>query len=113
MLAREVHVQTSTSAIQAYVETNNSDLVCFRCGEQGHVRSQCLTYKVRLCWHFFENKCRENNCTFAHGMEELRHPWRSRCVRVVKQGTKMVCIGCNSTEHTFRNCPLHKDLIFV
>ena len=48
-----------------------------------------------------------DDCSFAHGEHELRSPWISRCVRVVKHGSKLMCIGCNSTEHTFRRCPIH------
>ena len=113
MLAKEVHVTTHSRTVAAFVEQNRCGLICFRCGQQGHVRSQCLTYKIRLCWYKDARACSDPFCTFAHGREELRSPWRARCVRVVKQtGGNFVCIGCNSSEHTFRKCPLHQDLIF-
>jgi len=77
------------------------------------MRNQCLTFRVRLCYRYQNGTCSEQNCTFAHGTRHLRTPWRQRCVRVVKQAGEYVCIGCNSTEHTFRKCPLHQDLLFV
>ena len=102
---RDVHVYTTAQAIGAFMGGDRSTLVCFRCGQTGHVRFQCLQYKVRLCLHFEKGECKDSSCTFAHGAAELRTPWKARCVRVVKQSGKLVCIGCNSTEHTFRKCP--------
>lgn len=110
---RQVHVITTTKAISSFVDTDRTGMICFRCGQRGHARFQCLTYKVRLCWHHQQGECNDPDCTFAHGAQELRTPWKPRCVRVVKQGGRLVCIGCNSEEHTFRKCPLHQDLMFL
>ena len=109
----DVHVSVKTTAISEFLEQDRHGMMCFRCGERGHARYQCLSYKVRLCWHHTNGNCHDPNCTFAHGVEELRTPWLQRCVRVVKQGGDLVCIGCNSTEHTFRRCPLHQDLMML
>ena len=97
---------TTSQAIGAFMGGDRSALVCFRCGQTGHVRFQCLQYKVRPCIHYERGECTDRQCTFAHGQEELRTPWKPRCVRVIKQSGKLICIGCNSTEHTFRRCPL-------
>ena len=111
---REVHVVASSSDINVFVDVDRKGMVCFRCGEVGHLRFQCLSFKVRLCCHYqSDGGCTDRNCTFAHGVQELRTPWKPRCVRVIKQGGELVCIGCNSTEHTFRRCPLHQDLIHL
>lgn len=107
---RDVHVITSAHNIGAFIGGDRSSLVCFRCGQKGHVRFQCLQYKVRMCNHFEKGECTDPNCSFAHGFAELRTPWKARCVRVVKQSGKLVCIGCNSTEHTFRKCPHNNDI---
>lgn len=112
-MGREVHVSAHASVISNFMDIDRSNMICFRCGQPGHVRYQCLTYKVRLCWHHDSGQCNDHNCLFAHGKEELRTPWKQRCVRVVKQNGKLVCIGCNSTEHTFRKCPLHQDLLLL
>ena len=112
-MSRDVHVSVDASAITSFLETDRSQLMCFRCGEYGHMRNQCLTYKVRLCYRHQMGNCPDAACTFAHGEAELRTPWRLRCVRVVRQGNDFVCIGCNSTNHTFRRCPLHQDLLFL
>lgn len=110
--AREVHVTTDSQTINAFVDVDRPGQICFRCGQMGHVRGQCLSYKVRLCWNYESTgRCHVPRCTFAHGPQELRTPWKPRCVRVVKQSGRFVCIGCNSTEHTFRKCPLHQDLL--
>ena len=112
-VGRDVHVTTTARAITSFVDTDRSAQMCFRCGEVGHVRHQCLTYKVRLCWHFQNGECKDPNCAFAHGTSELRTPWKPRCVRVVKHAGRFVCIGCNSTMHTFRRCPHHGDLMHL
>lgn len=111
--ARDVHVEVTSSDVCAFVQSDATSLVCFRCGEAGHMRMNCLTYKVRLCWHYENGACHDARCTFAHGKEELRTPWKQRCVRVVKHEGHLVCIGCNSRDHTFRKCPLHQDLLQV
>ena len=107
---RDVHVLTTSHAISVFMGGDKKNLICFRCGETGHVRFQCLQFKVRLCSHYDSGECSDSNCTFAHGVGELRTPWKARCVRVVKQAGKLVCIGCNSTEHTFRKCPFQNGL---
>lgn len=111
-MGRDVHVSTTPQQISAFLEGDHSGHMCFRCGEIGHLRHQCLTYKVRLCWHYQQGHCVDPACTFAHGVAEMRTPWRTRCVRVVKQGGRFVSIGCNSTEHTFRRCPHNQDLFY-
>ena len=112
-MGRDVHVTTTAQAISTFMEGDRASQVCFRCGQQGHMRYQCLTYKVRLCWHHQQGECRDKHCTFAHGHAELRTPWKARCVRVVRQSCQLLCIGCNSTEHTFRRCPHHGDLMLL
>ena len=109
----DTHVRVSSNAITAFLDTQQRGTICFRCGEVGHVRHQCLTHKVRLCWHYMNTTCTNPGCSFAHGEAELRKPWTPRCVRVVKQAGQLICIGCNSTEHTFRKCPLHQDLMMI
>ena len=113
-MGRDVHVMTTSQNIGAFVDVDRATMICFRCGQTGHARHQCLSYKVRLCWHFQnEGGCRDPTCTFAHGEAELRTPWKPRCVRVIKHEGQLMCIGCNSTEHTFRKCPLHRDLLLL
>ncbi len=109
----DAHVSVTSQQISSFVDVDRSNLVCFRCGETGHVRFQCLSYRVRLCQRFANGVCNERNCTYAHGPQQLRTPWKARCVRVIKQGGQLVCIGCNSGDHTFRKCPLHQDLILL
>ena len=110
--ALDLRCTVTLDNLRAYVaETERSKLICFRCGEHGHVRAQCLTYRVRMCWHQRAGMCAATHCTFAHDESELRTPWAIRCVRVVKQNGTFICIGCNSTEHTFRHCPLHRDYV--
>ena len=109
---RRVYASVSTTEISRFVDTDKSNQICFRCGEVGHVRSTCLSYKVRLCQDFTATGCCNNkNCYFAHGYHDLRNPWKQRCVRVVREGTRYVCIGCNSTEHTFRKCPYNRNVL--
>lgn len=79
-------------------------MICFRCGERGHIKFQCMQYKVRPCLHFERGECKDLNCAFAHGEGELRCPWRMKCVRVIKRRGELVCIGCGQWGHTFRKC---------
>lgn len=110
---RDVHVLIQARTIASFVD-QTPQLLCFRCGEAGHLRNQCLTFRVKLCSHFqSKGSCREEHCTFAHGEGALRTPWKVRCVRVIKHGGRLVSLGCNSNEHTFRRCPLHQDLIVL
>ena len=109
---REIHVYVYSKSISDFMEKNQSnDIICFRCGQVGHMRNNCLTFKVRTCIKFENGECDSTNCSFAHGEEELRSPWEARCVRVVKQDGKFICIGCNSLSHTFRRCPLYDNNI--
>ena len=112
-MGRDVHVTTTAHSITSFIDGDRPDEVCFRCGQTGHRRYQCLTYKVRLCWHFQRGACYDKSCTFAHGEEELRTPWKARCVRVVKHSDRIVCLGCNSTEHTFRKCPYNQNMMLL
>lgn len=104
----DAHASVSAEMIAAFVEVDRATMVCFRCGQNGHLRHQCLTFKVKRCWHHAHGRCTDPHCSFAHSDDELRTPWAVRCVRVVKQGDRYISIGCNSTEHTFRRCPLQQ-----
>jgi ribosomal protein L37AE/L43A len=110
---KEIHATVHSRDILAFVEADRTKLICFRCGQPGHVRYNCMSWKVKLCIHHQNGGCTDPYCSFAHGEEELRTPWKMRCVRVVKQGGRLLCIGCNSSEHTFRKCPLHQNSVFV
>ena len=111
-VGREIHVMAEATAVARFADMDRSNMICYRCGEVGHVRYQCLTYKVRLCWHNDSpSGCKDPNCTFAHGIQELRTPWMQRCVRVVKQNGRLISVGCLSTDHTFRKCPMNKGLL--
>jgi hypothetical protein len=114
LCATEVHVSIASHEISGFIETHKRMMTCFRCGQVGHTRHQCLTYKVRLCDKYARGECCAPSCTFAHEDAELRTPWSVRCVRVVQHDGEMVCLGCNSTEHTFRKCPVRRhSLMFV
>lgn len=109
----DVHVSVNSQQISSFMDVDRSNLICFRCGETGHVRFQCLTFRVRMCSRFLNGGCSDRNCTYAHGEKQLRTPWKARCIRVIKQDGQLICIGCNSMEHTFRRCPLHQNVLIV
>jgi hypothetical protein len=87
--------------------TQRSSITCFRCGEQGHYKIECLSWRTKMCIHFARaTGCRDgDNCSYAHDPSELRCPWESRCVRVVKRGGRIWTLGCQSDQHTFKSCP--------
>lgn len=82
-----------------------ADTVCFRCGELGHWKNECLHWRTRMCWHHRNGYCERDDCPFSHSLTELRTPWKLRCVRIVKTDAGMRNVGCSSMMHTYRNCP--------
>ena len=107
-----LHVTVSASSIKNYITKNTSQrdiITCFRCGEQGHWKSECMLYKTRLCWHNRYGNCTDSDCPFAHTEKELRSPWKPKCVRVIKKDGFLTTLGCGSYNHTFRQCP-HNSL---
>lgn len=87
--------------------TQRSNITCFRCGEQGHYRAECLSWKTKLCFHHPRaHGCREGeSCSYAHNETELRSPWHSKCVRIIKRQGQIHTLGCHSNNHTFKMCP--------
>jgi hypothetical protein len=87
--------------------TQRANITCFRCGEQGHYRIECLSWRTKLCFHYSRlTGCREgDNCTYAHSEADLRSPWHPKCVRVIKRHGHIFTLGCHSNKHTFKMCP--------
>lgn len=88
---------------------DDSQQLCFRCAETGHIAAQCMFHKTRLCRYFMQGWCaRVGTCQYAHGEHEMRTPWVKRCVKVVRSeedGGAPKILGCRSTGHTYRECP--------
>ena len=55
-------------------------LTCFKCGGPHHFKSECSTWRTRLCNKWKHGKCDEQFCAFAHGTMQLRQPWRLICI---------------------------------
>ena len=89
-------------------------ITCFRCGEYGHYRGECYTFKTQLCKDFKAGVCANSDeaCLFAHGARDLRQPWLPKCVRVVKEGGRVDVLGCGQM-HMFRACPYLKSEVCV
>lgn len=107
---KDIYVSASARDIRRYLTSTaatRTQITCFRCGEQGHYKSECFHWKTRLCWHYQNAVCKEANCSFAHGSKEIRTPWMPRCIRVVKRDGALICLGCKAYGHTFKYCP-HK-----
>ena len=88
-------------------EMSRNEITCFRCGEIGHKKQECRTWKTKMCRH--QNCSDPATCSFAHSEAELRTPWVARCIRVVRSGEKLIKIGCQRSGHTFRDCPYRHE----
>ena len=78
------------------------DITCFRCGQKGHKKQECRTWKTKRCTN---HSCKLGiNCGFAHAGEILRTPWIPKCVRVIRENGQMRVIGCGEIGLTYREC---------
>ena len=107
MLPTGIHIdfRVHASDIRTFMlspATAREIITCFRCGEQGHYKSECFGWKTRMC---VRAHCDEPSCGFAHSAQELRTPWRQRCIRIVRREGCLVAVGCMTYGHTFKNCP--------
>lgn len=82
-----------------------NEITCFRCGERGHKKGECRTYRTKFCRR--PQLCDDVNCPFAHSSAQLRTPWLARCIRVIRSEGHLKKLGCGHTGHTFRECPHH------
>ena len=98
------HVLCTTNCHSAKLteQLPRQDTTCFRCGEKGHKKQECRTWKTKLCTN---PVCTLGiGCAFAHGDVELRQPWLAKCVRVIRTEGHMQVIGCGTVGRTFREC---------
>ena len=80
-------------------------LTCFRCGDAFHYKSECGSYRTRICTQWEKGVCEDAFCPFAHGVAFLRTPWVPKCVRIIKENGKIKRLGCGNIGHTYRSCP--------
>ena len=94
---------TSDSLHDSVTALPRAEVTCFRCGEKGHKKGECRTYRTKMCRQ--PSDCKDPNCPFAHTAMQLRTPWVARCIRVIRADGQLKRIGCGRTGHTFRECP--------
>ena len=63
------------SVVSAGNRVQRHNLTCFRCEGPHHFRSECSSFRTKLCTHWEAGSCEEAYCPFAHGIENLRRPW--------------------------------------
>ena len=63
------------SVVSAGNRVQRHNLTCFRCGGPHHFRSECSSFRTKLCSQWKVGCCQEAYCPFAHGIENLRRPW--------------------------------------
>ena len=71
-----LHLEVTTEREKERRLRSREFMTCFSCGEVGHYRSECNTWKTRMCWHLSTCAKRRDYqvCPFAHGVSELRTP---------------------------------------
>lgn len=85
---------------------NRESLTCFKCGQLNHFKSECATWRTRLCTRWKAGNCTDPFCPFAHGESQLREPWKPVCVRVIRsEDGKIRTFGCGEFGHTYNRCP--------
>jgi hypothetical protein len=106
----EIHVRTTYDSVIGLIRSRSgrAHVACFRCGEGGHKKSECFHWKVKKCWNKFN--CDPSICSFAHSDEELRTPWVSKCIRIIKKDGLLQKVGCEQIGHTYKQCPLRQEL---
>lgn len=103
----DVTIMTDDETVKMFLKNNafaanRMAITCFRCGEQGHYKSECFHWKTCLCT---KTSCNDVCCPYAHSRTELRTPCQARCVRVIKREGKLVILGCRKAGHTYKYCP--------
>jgi len=92
--------------VNSQFKIHRHNLTCYRCGKAHHFRSECSTFRTRLCSLWQSGVCTEPYCSFAHGEHMLRQPWIPTCVRVMRtEGGKIVRLGCGKVGHHYSACP--------
>ena len=83
-------------------DLSRREITCFRCGQKGHKKQECRTWKTKRCSN---PNCKLGlACSFAHSDAELRAPWIAKCVRVIRESGQMRVIGCGKIGRTYREC---------
>ena len=77
--------------------SNRANVTCFRCGQIGHKKGECRTWRTKMC-----NRGKQcpnpSKCPFAHSAAELRMQWTPRYCNMSNNTWSHHCRACDTEE---------------
>lgn len=92
--------------LDCHDQGGRAELLCYRCGGLHHTKAECSSWRTRICSRWREGRCYESFCSFAHGEDQVRTPWRTFCTKLARgENGRLVSLGCGEYGHVYSRCP--------